>query len=965
MQQQNDNMPVNAQISSWIPARTIANLVGGVIHHRSAIRQRLCSGLLPVLTFKTERQAATRRRITGGGKRSAIGTSEDHVLDATKFSLRRAVERMRNGMALKLSSVTEELFGGLVPVKAKHLSSLLLVSALTLFGAFTENPKEGLSAEWRQIRLDGSDGIIVEKSEDALNVTGFTALALPPAKAANYTVERQLGNVKGDFTASLDLEWRQPPRAMGEVFIQLFTADNQLAAEAGVIDGWLEGSQRVNGWVGPGRKGAAFWLPDIGREQFVITRKDDRITIHCGSWKIDDQIGTAAPISRITLTFQQHLVYDKDNKTPLSSFGSFKIHNISFTEKALPPPAPRVAPVARKQKWEIGTPIVAYWAGPQLNEGLARQLQEGGWNLAWGMTVSDLDILHAHGLRGILWVTVKPTSPENEQRLRWWLDSLRNHPAMYAVHCGDEPGGPKMDSCAKEVAFFMKEAPELLHYNNMFPIGASNKQLGHTGTPLEAYKLHIKEYFEKLHPQLLSYDKYNLWHDGDDGCFFLNQAVIRKAALEHGVPSMNIIQGCSWTPGIRVPNGDEYRYLSYCCLAYGSQGISNYVYGYKGHWGSALDPDTNKTTLLYDAMKSINREFVAIATELQPLKSLAVWHAGEIPFGADAMPENASFSFSPKLENVSQGLDDAQINYVQDNNYFNRRPPISGFLAGCFGKDGQVSHILVVNLDYKHASSTTISTPENLELFDQTTRQWRALYSTEAELNIPKASGLLLRYADKKSVPLLEKGADKPIVVVGEKPHIQEAAASTGDYAIDFTAGKIPSGWNGDYRKNCDGIDFRVDASGLVIDGLKNVSSAECEAHLATAIPPISGDFECRIEFDVPENAPATANSLTFKLDVPNGENLIQVAVEGGLIAKATQGWNGKVFAKRDWEIKHFTDKSFTISRRGDIFNVQGGIMHGCIQCSGDTSPVGNITIAAKGNNSRLTIKRISVKRIE
>ena len=119
MHQQNDNMPVNAQISSWIPARTIANLVGGVIHHRSAIRQRLCSGLLPVLTFKTERQAATRRRITGGGKRSAMGTSEAPVLDATKFSLRRAVEQMRNGMALKLSSVTEELFGGLVPVKAK------------------------------------------------------------------------------------------------------------------------------------------------------------------------------------------------------------------------------------------------------------------------------------------------------------------------------------------------------------------------------------------------------------------------------------------------------------------------------------------------------------------------------------------------------------------------------------------------------------------------------------------------------------------------------------------------------------------------------------------------------------------------------------------------------------------------------------------------------------------------------
>ena len=850
-------------------------------------------------------------------------------------------------------------------MKEKRLTSLFLLSSLALFGAFAENPKGSLSAEWKQIRMNGTEGVIVEPCDDAFNVTGFKAVALPPAKAANYTVERQLGSVKGDFTASLDLEWKAPSNAMGEAYIQLFTADNQLAAEAGVMDGWIAGSPRVNGWVGPGRKGAAFWLSDIGREQFVITRKGDRITIHCGSWKIDDQIGTTAPISRITLTFQQYLHYDKDNKTLLSAFGNFKVHGISFTEQALPPPAPRVAQVERKQKWEVGKPIVAYWAGPQLTEELAQQLEEGGWNLAWGMTVSDLDILYKHGLRGILWVTVKPTSPENEHRLRWWLDSLRNHPAMYAVHCGDEPGGPKMDGCAKEVAFFEREAPEILHYNNMFPIGASNKQLGHPGTPLEAYKLHIAEYFEKLHPQLLSYDKYHLWHDGDDGCFFLNQSVIRKAALEYGVPSMNILQGCSWSPGLRVPNGDEYRYLAYCSLAYGSQGISNYVYGYKGHWGCALDPETNKTTPLYDAMKSINREFVAIASEVQPLKSLAVWHAGDIPFGADAIPENASFTFSPKLQNVSQGLEEAKINYVQGNNYFNRRPAPKGFLTGCFGKDGQVSHILVVNLDYKHAATTKIATPEKLEIFDQTTRKWSALNSAKAELNIPKASGVLLRYANGKTAPLLAKGADKAIVVVADRPKAQDTTVAAGDFSIDFTKGKLPQNWRGDYHKECSGIDLTCNASGLVINGLKDTKSMEAEAHLATSIAPVSGDFECRIEYEVPENVATTANSISFRLDVPNGESLITATVEGGKFAKGTHGWNGKDFAKRDWEIRHFTDKSFTITRRGDIFNVQGGIMHGCLQCTGDISPVGNVTIIVKGPNSRLIIKNISVRKIE
>ena len=58
-------------------------------------------------------------------------------------------------------------------------------------------------------------------------------------------------------------------------------------------------------------------------------------------------------------------------------------------------------------RWQIGTPIVGYYHGPgggggrwgPLTDGMARKLVDGGFNLAWGSSVEDLDVAHAHGLR--------------------------------------------------------------------------------------------------------------------------------------------------------------------------------------------------------------------------------------------------------------------------------------------------------------------------------------------------------------------------------------------------------------------------------------------------------------------------------------------------------------------------------------------------------------------------------------
>ena len=51
-------------------------------------------------------------------------------------------------------------------------------------------------------------------------------------------------------------------------------------------------------------------------------------------------------------------------------------------------------------------------------------------------------------------------------------------------------------------------------------------------------------------PGLISYDHYQFTTNGDSADYFLNLAMIRRAAQEAGLPFLNIVQACTWTPSI-------------------------------------------------------------------------------------------------------------------------------------------------------------------------------------------------------------------------------------------------------------------------------------------------------------------------------------------------------------------------------------------------------------------------------
>jgi hypothetical protein len=402
-------------------------------------------------------------------------------------------------------------------------------------------------------------------------------------------------------------------------------------------------------------------------------------------------------------------------------------------------------PAARPaSEWQIGTPIVTYWAGPgfesrPMTDADAKQLAEGGFNWVWAHE-SEFDILAKYKLRAILNDDlVRPESlddPARREQLDALIARVKDHPAMYAYHLVDEPPAGVFPALGRLVAYLRERDPAHLAYINLFPTYANNEQLGTKGDTETSYREYLRQYIDVVKPGLVSYDHYHFTANGDGDQYFLNLALVRQAAVDAGLPFLNIVQACSWTPPMRNPTAHELRWLVYTTLAYGGQGISYFVYYYEGFYrpdaGMFTTPE-GKPTPKYDAAKVLNREFVAIASELQKLRSLGAYHAGMVPRGAEPLPGNLPFRLNPLPERKDH-----------------KSPkPVEGLLVGTFGPSvkgarPEPTHALIVNLDYRKSTKVSVTGPGPLELFVTADGRWSEP-ARHTELLLPAGGGQLVR----------------------------------------------------------------------------------------------------------------------------------------------------------------------------------------------------------------------------
>jgi hypothetical protein len=299
---------------------------------------------------------------------------------------------------------------------------------------------------------------------------------------------------------------------------------------------------------------------------------------------------------------------------------------------------------------------------------------------------------------------------------------------MYSYYVIDEPAAATFPALGKLVPHLRERDPAHMAYVNLFPTYATNEQLGTKGDAVAAYNEYLRSFIDTVKPDLLSWDHYQFMKGGDTAQYFLNLSLVREAAQRAKIPFLNIVQAASWQPGVRVPNADEERYLVYTTLAYGAQGISYYVYTSPGHEGGIATAD-GKPTPIYPALRSLNREFVAIARELQPLHSLGVYHTNMTEAGCLPLPADETFRTEPAA----------------------RPGDKRGLLMGCFGGGEKPAYVLVVNLDYKRPVQSTVVAPSGLEAFDATAGKWSAVGGKRADLRLEPGGGKLLRLADKGS----------------------------------------------------------------------------------------------------------------------------------------------------------------------------------------------------------------------
>jgi hypothetical protein len=384
-------------------------------------------------------------------------------------------------------------------------------------------------------------------------------------------------------------------------------------------------------------------------------------------------------------------------------------------------------------KWEIGRPIVTYWAGPgypgamPLNDASAAQLAEGNWNLAWA-SEAELEVAARHGLRAMLQDgLLNPAvldDPAQRAKLDALVDRVKSSPAMYAYFLVDEPSAGRFAELGRLVSYLRERDPAHLAYINLLPTYATPEQLGTSGDTVGAYNEHLRQFIEVVQPSLLSYDHYQFAVGRDMDDYFLNLKLMRAAAQKAGLPFLNIVQACTWTPGMREPGEGEMRYLVYTSLAYGAQGISYYVYSFPGHTPGIVTADGTPTAV-YGWLRVLNQDFAAIGGQLQGLRSLGVFHAGMQPPGAEALSAGSGFQVEPALAEAA----------------FRPGERVEGVLIGEFGGE-KATHAVVVNLDYKAARTLGVRGPGALESFEPATGEWKAL---EGPMELAPGGGRLVR----------------------------------------------------------------------------------------------------------------------------------------------------------------------------------------------------------------------------
>ena len=260
-----------------------------------------------------------------------------------------------------------------------------------------------------------------------------------------------------------------------------------------------------------------------------------------------------------------------------------------------------------------------------------------------------LDECERHGIKMIIqdarlhWKGASADPEGYRKRYKAAYDDFGKHPATMGFMVGDEPTYDQMGDVFTAIRIQREEAPELLPYTNLLPLGGKAPYW----KTFESIK-DVTSFFEgSYNAPILSYDRYSQMNGTDYGTdlYFHDLRVFRDIANSLGIP----LWTCLLTIGhwsFSAPDEAAVRWQFNTALASGCNGIIwftlNDIPFVTNTYGAAIDVFGEKTQY-FGNIKNVARYFLASFADIfKDLKLDKCYHVGHAYGGYPLFKEGDS-----------------------------------------------------------------------------------------------------------------------------------------------------------------------------------------------------------------------------------------------------------------------------------------------------------------------------------
>ncbi len=203
-------------------------------------------------------------------------------------------------------------------------------------------------------------------------------------------------------------------------------------------------------------------------------------------------------------------------------------------------------------------------------------------------------------------------------RYRAVVEEFGSHPAVVAIHIGDEPNKDAKEDAMAALRIAAEVDRTLVPFLNHFPYFPGVEELVGAEHGYEAY---LEDFDNQGDVRLLCYDCYSQMNPGDEGIqrYFTNLRMFSEAASAAGIPLWTTLLSVGHFR-YRCPSEDDLRWQLYTALASGCKGILWFYFYMVNVVNYRLSPidEHGKRTPTFDSLSRVQKTFLKKEGQVMP-----------------------------------------------------------------------------------------------------------------------------------------------------------------------------------------------------------------------------------------------------------------------------------------------------------------------------------------------------------